>query len=131
MTESVRPSGATGDGPCQAKVAARIGAAPARSVSDEDGAGTDPVDVSRTTDKVCDGTVSGEDTAGASDGAEYGANESPLPANPAVSGGFSTCCADRVEHAHSSMEFGCFGMSSVLGRGGGCPDSPVRCPGPE
>ncbi|MBW0275046.1 hypothetical protein ATM97_27985 [Nocardia sp. MH4] len=104
MTESVQPSGATGDGPCQAKVAARIGAAPA---------------------------VSGEDTAGASDGAEYGANESPLPANPAVSGGFSTCCADRVEHAHSSMEFGCFGMSSVLGRGGVCPDSPVRCPGPE
>ncbi|MGW5438399.1 hypothetical protein [Nocardia asteroides] len=42
--------------------------------------------------------------------------------------GFSTCFPDCVEHSYSSMEFGCFGVSSVLGRRSVCADAPVTDP---
>ncbi|MEV0062947.1 hypothetical protein [Nocardia sp. NPDC050718] len=60
-----------------------------------------------------------------------GADVSTPEADPPPTSGFSTCFADCVEHSYSSMEFGCFGVSSVLGRSAVCRDAPTANPDSE
>ncbi|MET9214328.1 MULTISPECIES: hypothetical protein [unclassified Nocardia] len=59
------------------------------------------------------------------------ADVSTPEADPLPASGFSTCFADCVEHSYSSMEFGCFGVSSVLGRSAVCHDAPMSNPDSE